>query len=276
MATVGPVEKQGRIRGLDVLRGVALLGILVVNAQQLFQPWLYGNDPVAVVPGESGVWWTWAVVHMLVDTKFLALFTLLFGVGFALQAGRGEARDPSGFRRIYLRRLSLLAIFGLIHGLFFYAADVLIIYAVTGFALFRFRSWSAGRMLAVGSALLLATVIWHDIISTLSSVRVTATLGSFLVFALVARLLARRGPRLFLPVSLALLALFAVEQQRAVPFKGGGAGRFEEKQAIAAALADEPSDFVLVDGTRHETPLSRDALAARSRSSLALSALHVG
>ena len=117
-------------------------------------------------------------------------------------------------------------------------------------------------MLAVGSAMLLATVIWHDIISTLSSVRVTATLGSFLVFALVARLLADRRPRLFLPVSLALLAGFAVEQQRAVPFKGGGAGRFEEKQAIAATLAAEPGDFVLVDGTRHETPLSRDAIAS--------------
>src|SRR5688572_12224227 len=81
-AANGPVDATARVRGLDALRGVALLGILVANVRQMFLPWAPAEFPVSLSGNERVAWIDWQVFHSLVDLKFLTLFSLLFGVGF--------------------------------------------------------------------------------------------------------------------------------------------------------------------------------------------------
>lgn len=67
------------------LQDEAVFGILVVNVEQMFFPMLYANDPVSVVPGETMALPVWFFTDALFENKFLTLFSLLFGAGFALQ-----------------------------------------------------------------------------------------------------------------------------------------------------------------------------------------------
>ena len=116
---LGPVAVAGRLVHLDILRGIALFGILLINAEQMFQPFFfseldYANAPVSIIPGETGAVWNWAILHTLFDTKFITLFSLLFGIGFALQIERAQNRQQP-FTGVYLRRMFVLALFGILH-----------------------------------------------------------------------------------------------------------------------------------------------------------------
>ena len=150
-----------RIDALDVLRGVAVFGILVVNVEQMFLPLFYANDPVAAVPGAWGTKLAWFVTDAFFESKFLTVFCLLFGAGFALQLRRSH---EAGFRRRFLRRVAMLGGFGLLHAAFFYSADVLLIYALTALVLLAFRRATVPRMVKVAVALLVVTVAWGTLI----------------------------------------------------------------------------------------------------------------
>jgi len=158
----GAITAAGRLLHLDMMRGLALFGILLINAQQMFQPFFfsnldYANAPVGVVAGEAGAVWNWAILYTLFDTKFITLFSLLFGIGFALQIERAQKRAMP-FAATYLRRLFVLVLFGIIHAMLFYPADVLVSYAITG-ALFFFiaRNWGPALLFQVGLILFLTT-----------------------------------------------------------------------------------------------------------------------
>ncbi|MCC5862041.1 MAG: hypothetical protein JJT93_09055, partial [Gammaproteobacteria bacterium] len=119
-----------RLLHLDVLRGFALLGILFVNFEWFTRPLqaiVFGAEP-----GLEGVD---RVVNFTIKTlaegKFYALFSMLFGAGFALMASRALAHDTA-FRGLYFRRLLLLALFGVAHLLLIWAGDILLVYALCG------------------------------------------------------------------------------------------------------------------------------------------------
>jgi len=120
-----------RLIHLDVLRGFALLGILIVNFEWFLRPMqaiMLGTEP-----GMSGLdQVTDALVTTLGEGKFYPLFSMLFGVGFALMAERALKR-AAPFWGVYLRRLMVLAAFGLIHTLLIWAGDILLIYAISAF-----------------------------------------------------------------------------------------------------------------------------------------------
>ena len=160
-----PLSARERIQTLDILRGLALFGILVINAQQMFQPFVfaghsYANAPIGIVPGEAGVLAHWVILSVFFDTKFLTLFSLLFGIGFSLQAARAEARGAP-FAWTYLRRLGVLAVFGVIHATLFYPADVLFIYAVIGALFFLIaRNWGPALLMQIGLIVFFTTISW--------------------------------------------------------------------------------------------------------------------
>lgn len=154
----GPLDPTGRIRSLDALRGVALLGILWANVRQLFMPWDIADLPVNLGIGDTWAWLDWSVFHALVDLKFLTLFSLLFGISFALQAER-LVSSGRPFGAIYARRLFILAMFGIAHGILLYPAEVLFPYAVAGFILLAIRHWPGHRLLAAGLWLLSVTLL---------------------------------------------------------------------------------------------------------------------
>lgn len=154
-----PVELGARIRELDALRGVALAGILLANVRQMFLPWEIGEFAVTMQGGERLAWLDWQIFHSLVDLKFLTLFSLLFGAGFALQGERLAARG-AGFVSIYLRRVLILAMFGIAHALLLYPAEVLMPYAVGGLLLLGTRHWSTDTLIRIGLILLGIATLW--------------------------------------------------------------------------------------------------------------------
>lgn len=125
-----------RIAVLDALRGWALLGILLVNAT-------FYSTPLQAILWQTklGSGWNRAVeiaVSVLVEGKFLAIFAFLFGYGAVLFQTRAEARGRS-FGRLFRRRLFLLLLFGLAHGLLLWFGDILLHYALLGFVLLAFH-----------------------------------------------------------------------------------------------------------------------------------------
>ena len=96
-----PISATDRIVGLDVLRGLAIFGILVVNVEQMFLPLFLAESPVGMIPGEWGTWLAWSLTDALFRIKFITVFSLLFGAGFAIQWTRTR-EDSKSFRRLYL------------------------------------------------------------------------------------------------------------------------------------------------------------------------------
>jgi uncharacterized protein len=129
----GPVRLAERIEILDILRGWALFGVFLCNMR-----WFSGYSDDADL-------WTNAVDKLAVllvdyaaDDKFYSLFSFLFGLGFALQIVRAQARNAP-FVRVYARRLLVLFLIGLAHVCMFGWGDALHIYAALGFALLLLR-----------------------------------------------------------------------------------------------------------------------------------------
>ncbi len=126
-----PVDAGRRIHVLDALRGFALLGIFLMNIEWFTRPPQHmgqGLDPSA-----TGIDRIAALgVYVLVQGKFWVLFSLLFGMGFALMSGR---HGGPAFQRVYLRRCLALLGFGLAHGLLLWNGDILHAYAIAGLLL---------------------------------------------------------------------------------------------------------------------------------------------
>jgi len=150
---VGPVGIAERVAELDVLRGVALFGVFLMNMIGLCSAGIMSTDaqlfalPTAAldrVVTEIGFW--------LFSDKANSLFAFLFGMGFYLQMQRAEARGAD-FARIYKRRLTVLLLFGLFHLYFIWTWDVLHLYAMAGFALLALRRVDT-RTLLIGGILL--------------------------------------------------------------------------------------------------------------------------
>ncbi len=148
----GPVAAHDRIVLLDVLRGLALLGIVVVNVRVMKNP--IGAEPVswATLGPVDGV--AHLLVSVLATAKFYLLFAFLFGYGLAIQADRAQAQGASLVPR-YLRRLAGLFIFGLVHAVFLFAGDVLMVYAVSGLVLLGVRRLGWRTLVAMAGGLVL-------------------------------------------------------------------------------------------------------------------------
>jgi uncharacterized protein len=134
--TLSPVPQTERAAVLDALRGFALLGILLMNIEAFVGPLnvaLTGLDPEL-----AGVdRWVDAAIYLLVQGKFYALFSLLFGVGFAVMMSRSEAAGRP-FGSLYGRRLAALAAIGLAHMVLLWSGDILFTYAAIGAVLLLF------------------------------------------------------------------------------------------------------------------------------------------
>jgi len=151
---IGPVSLSERIQFIDVLRGMALFGILAANMRAFFAPLdVYDNIGV-LFHGRADVIGQW-VVDAFIQGKFITIFSFLFGMGFAIQMSRAEAKGVR-FMSFYPRRLLALALFGLIHGILIWGGDVLLTYACSGAILLLFRNreqktllWWAGSLFAL-------------------------------------------------------------------------------------------------------------------------------
>lgn len=133
---IGPIALKERIEVLDVLRGLAICGILIGNMQ-----WFSGYGmmpPVLAAQAPLADQVTHFLVHFFIEGKFYSIFSFLFGFGFALQIARAEERGDTN-ASVFKRRLSWLLIIGLLHAYLLWAGDIVSIYAVMGFILLLFR-----------------------------------------------------------------------------------------------------------------------------------------
>ncbi|HCT8212405.1 TPA: DUF418 family protein [Klebsiella pneumoniae] len=114
---------------LDFVRGVAILGILLLNISAFGLPKAAYLNPAWSGSASLSDAWTWALLDLLAQVKFLTLFALLYGAGLQLLLPRGKRWIQS--------RLTLLALLGFIHGLFFWDGDILLAYALVGLVSWR-------------------------------------------------------------------------------------------------------------------------------------------
>ncbi len=154
MATTLP----DRILTLDIIRGVAVMGIFSVNViafamieAAYFNPAAYGGHTGADLA-------LWAANMVVVDGKMRTLFSMLFGASMLLVIERAEASGRSGWWT-HFRRMIVLQGFGLFHYYFIWFGDILTLYALCGLFAFLFRRMAPDRLIALGAALLLAHML---------------------------------------------------------------------------------------------------------------------
>lgn len=153
-STSTPVVQSERIESLDALRGLALLGILVMNIQAFSMIFAAYMNPHAYGDLTGSNYLVWLLSHVLADRKFMTIFSMLFGAGIVLMTGRGE--KTTGYSAgLHYRRMAFLLIFGLVHAYLIWEGDILVTYALCGMAVYPFRRWRP-RTLLITSLILIA------------------------------------------------------------------------------------------------------------------------
>lgn len=143
-----PLGESNRLVSIDVLRGFALLGILLMNIQSFSMPLAAYFNPSAYGDLTGANHWSWLIVHVLIDEKFMVIFAMLFGAGICLMTSRLEAAGlPSG--RLHYRRMGWLILFGLMHAYLIWAGDILFDYGLCGMLAFLMRKRSPRTLLIV-------------------------------------------------------------------------------------------------------------------------------
>lgn len=154
---MAPIAAAQRIEALDVVRGFALLGIFLMNIEWFNRTFASFNE--GMPPGLTGAdWWASWFVNYFVQGKFWTIFSLLFGMGFAVMMVRAE-RAGREFTGVYLRRVLALAVFGAAHFIFLWQGDILFSYAIAALMLMvalHARAWPLvlAIALAVGLGLI--------------------------------------------------------------------------------------------------------------------------
>jgi len=151
---VGPITLSERIVFIDILRGMALFGILAANMRAFFAPLDVYDDVTVIFHGHAD-FVVQTFINAFIQGKFITIFSFLFGMGFAIQFSRAEARGAR-FLGFYPRRLVALALLGLIHGILIWGGDILLTYALAGAILLLFRKrkqktllWWAGSLFSL-------------------------------------------------------------------------------------------------------------------------------
>ncbi len=157
-AAAGPVQSDERIVSLDMLRGVAVLGILVMNVYAYAMPFIAYNNPLLMGGLEAHNIGTWFFTHIFFDQKFLSIFAILFGAGMILMTERADARGAKT-GRIYYRRQFWLLVLGAMHGYLIWVGDILFTYAAIGMLVYLFRRRRPWTLIII-SCLLLPVSLW--------------------------------------------------------------------------------------------------------------------
>ena len=154
--TLAPTEREERIGMLDATRGIAVLGILIMNVTGFGLPRAY-DDPTNWGGAEGINLTTWRVVALFFEGTMRGLFTLLFGAGALLFLQRHAARNPGLLPAdLYFRRTMWLIVFGLVNAyLLLWPGDILYYYGVVGLLLFVFRNVTPRKLVAAAAVIMI-------------------------------------------------------------------------------------------------------------------------
>ena len=150
-----PTIASQRIESLDLVRGIAVCGLVPINSIEFGFGSMDLIYPLGIAESDHVLW---ALVMGLGCGKFATLFAGLFAAGMLLFCERAEVSGRSA-ASIYLPRLGWLFLFGMLHAYLLWHGDILVSYAVTGFVLFWCRNWPSKVFLIIGCTLMAMTIL---------------------------------------------------------------------------------------------------------------------
>ena len=158
-----PLDPSSRVGSIDALRGIALFGVLAINLETEFRISIF--QQFLPHPSDQGLGRLIdSALDIFVDMKAFALFSLLFGVGLAIQFERlGYAERRTS---LLVRRLLVLLVFGLIHLFLIWNGDILTEYALAGLVVLPFL-FGPTWLMAIGCATFLALFLLQPLLPTL-------------------------------------------------------------------------------------------------------------
>jgi len=127
---IAPTQPGQRIQTIDILRGFALFGILLVNMEffnNSVQAYIMGLAKPAELLNQLGRWF----IAFFGEGKFYSTFAFLFGLGMSIQMGKAQEKGAR-FVPFFIRRMVVLLLIGLVHAYLFWMGDILILYSVLG------------------------------------------------------------------------------------------------------------------------------------------------
>lgn len=160
-APMAPTAANERIGELDIIRGFALFGVLWVNMFG-YTEYIVSGDRIVHLWGEAADYYVGLLTEWVAYGKAQALFSMLFGFGFAILSDRAEARGLDA-RGLYLRRILILLAVGVAHVLLLWAGDILHAYALMGLVLMTTRRWPGWFLLGLGLVLSLGVGVGEDL-----------------------------------------------------------------------------------------------------------------
>ncbi|HEX8449516.1 MAG TPA: DUF418 domain-containing protein [Allosphingosinicella sp.] len=153
-----PTGAPKRIATLDIVRGVAVMGILAMNIVGFALPFQSYMNPLALGPASPADFVSWVGSFILVDGKMRGLFSFLFGASMLLVIEQSEAKGESA-DLVHYRRMFWLLFFGLVHLYLIWFGDILVGYALVGMIAFLFRKLSRRALQAAAVALLIVQLL---------------------------------------------------------------------------------------------------------------------
>lgn len=158
---LAPTEKSARINSLDVIRGISLLGILLMNIVGFG---LYNAYMDPTINGGSEGWNlnAWLATSLFFEGTMRAMFSMLFGIGIILFTSKTNAGSGSEVTDLFFRRLWWLFLFGIIHCyLLLWNGEILYAYAIIGMFAFSFRHLPAKKLIIIASVFLALAICWE-------------------------------------------------------------------------------------------------------------------
>jgi len=160
-SAVSPVAGKSRIQSIDVLRGFALLGILLMNILVFAFPFAAYTDPTIDGATEGINLALFASMDVLVEGSMRTIFSMLFGAGMLIFLAKRDT-DVDTLRDLFYRRTVLLIIFGLVNAyIFIWPGDILYTYGMAGLLLYLFRDFSAAQLTKYSLAIFVLLGIIH-------------------------------------------------------------------------------------------------------------------
>lgn len=162
--SISPIKEKQRHIILDALRGFALVGICLANFPEFSLYTFLDNSITEAMPTAGIDRVVKYLQYIFIDGKFYSIFSILFGIGFSIILSNAQSNGRNGLSFFY-RRMTVLFLFGLIHLIFLWAGDILILYAFVGFFLPLFRNMSNRKLLLLTVILLVFPVFIDACIS---------------------------------------------------------------------------------------------------------------
>ncbi|MBX3174241.1 MAG: DUF418 domain-containing protein [Gemmatimonadaceae bacterium] len=159
--TAGPTQVEVRITALDVARGIALFGILLMNITMFGMPFAYSNP--ANFGGSTGAdLWAWIITEMGFEGTQRGLFSLLYGAGIAIMTASLDKSTRPHAQDLFFRRTLWLVVFGIVHGfLLLWTGEILFFYGATAVFVYGLRNATPRTMIGIALGGLLFNAGWN-------------------------------------------------------------------------------------------------------------------